>query len=208
MTAMGRTAHRYARLGVSLVLGIAIALIGGALGPGAGVLLGWSVGALVYCLWTWARVWPLDVDEARRHAQEEDPGAGVTDALLVTAAVGSVGGVAFMLVAAHGSGLAAAALGVVGVAASWMLVHTVYGLRYADLYFSADEPPIDFGRDQPVYSDFAYLSFCLGMTYQISDTNLRTTPLRRVVLRHTLLSYFLGAVVLACTVNLVSGLAA
>ncbi|MBK7822370.1 MAG: DUF1345 domain-containing protein [Tessaracoccus sp.] len=205
---MGRTAHRYVRLAVSLILGIVAGLLGGPLGPGAGALLGWSVGALVYGLWTWGRVWGLDVDQTRAHAQEEDPGRGLMDALLVVAAIGSVGGVALVLVAAKGSGIAAATLGVAGVVASWVLIHTVYGVRYADLYFSAPAPPIDFGDEQPTYTDFAYLSFCLGMTYQISDTNLKTRQLRKVVLWHTLLSYFLGAVVLACTINLVSGLAA
>ncbi|HOA27161.1 MAG TPA: DUF1345 domain-containing protein [Arachnia sp.] len=203
---MGRTAHRYTRLAVALILGVAAGLLGGSLGPGAGALLGWSVGALVYCLWTWGRLWPLDADAAKDHAQEEDPGRGLVDALLVIAAVGSVGCVALVLVAAKGSGIAAAALGVVGVVASWVLVHTVYGVRYADLYFAAPKRPIDFGDEPPTYTDFAYLSFCLGMTYQISDTNLKTRQLRKVVLWHTLLSYFLGAVVLACTINLVSGL--
>ncbi|MDO5677784.1 MAG: DUF1345 domain-containing protein [Propionibacteriaceae bacterium] len=56
--------------------------------------------------------------------------------------------------------------------------------------------------------DFAYLTFCLGMTYQISDTSVRTRELRRAVLAHTLLSYFFGAVVLASTINLVVGLGA
>ena len=190
----------------AIVVGVAAGLLGGSLGPGAGALLGWSVGALVYCLWTWGRLWPLDADAAKDHAQEEDPGRGLVDALLVIAAVGSVGGVALVLVAAKGSGIAAAALGVVGVVASWVLVHTVYGVRYADLYFAAPKRPIDFGDEPPTYTDFAYLSFCLGMTYQISDTNLKTRQLRKVVLWHTLLSYFLGAVVLACTINLVSGL--
>ena len=97
---MGRTAHRYTRLAVALILGVAAGLLGGSLGPGAGALLGWSVGALVYCLWTWGRLWPLDADAAKDHAQEEDPGRGLVDALLVIAAVGSVGGVALVLVAA------------------------------------------------------------------------------------------------------------
>nr|WP_231980460.1 DUF1345 domain-containing protein [Tessaracoccus coleopterorum] len=113
----------------------------------------------------------------------------------------------FILVAGN-QPVSTAALGVACVVASWLLVHTIYAVRYADLYFSSDRPPIDFGDEPPRYSDFAYLTFCLGMTYQISDTNLRTNRLRVTVLGHTLLSYFLGAVVLAATVNLVSGLAA
>ena len=76
---MGRTAHRYTRLAVALILGVAAGLLGGSLGPGAGALLGWSVGALVYCLWTWGRLWPLDADAAFRVGEVER--AAACDAL-------------------------------------------------------------------------------------------------------------------------------
>lgn len=56
-------------------------------------------------------------------------------------------------------------------------------------------------------SDFAYLAFTLGMTYQVSDTDLKTARLRRIVLFHTLLSYLFGTVIVAATINLVAGLA-
>ena len=44
------------------------------------------------------------------------------------------------------------------------------------------------------------------MTFQVSDTNLNTDAIRSTVLRQALLSYLLGAIVLATTINLVSGL--
>ncbi|MFF1875947.1 DUF1345 domain-containing protein, partial [Kitasatospora herbaricolor] len=69
------------------------------------------------------------------------------------------------------------------------------------------EGGIDFNqKEAPQYSDFAYLSFTLGMTYQVSDTNIGNTTIRNTVLRHTLLSYLFGTVILATTVNLIAGL--
>ena len=59
---------------------------------------------------------------------------------------------------------------------------------------------------QPTYRDFAYLAFTIGMTYQVSDTALRTRAIRATALRHALLSYLLGAIVLAVTINLIAGL--
>ena len=44
------------------------------------------------------------------------------------------------------------------------------------------------------------------MTYQVSDTDVSSTAIRSVVLRHCLLSYLFGTVILAATVNLVAGL--
>ena len=63
------------------------------------------------------------------------------------------------------------------------------------------------GEGDPDYHDFAYLAFTVGMTYQVSDTALAGRDLRRAVLGHALLSYLLGAVVLAVMINLVVQLA-
>ena len=57
-----------------------------------------------------------------------------------------------------------------------------------------------------MYTDFAYFSFGLGMTYQVADTNVRTDAVRRIVLAQTLLAYLFGAVILATVINLVTGL--
>lgn len=46
------------------------------------------------------------------------------------------------------------------------------------------------------------------MTYQVSDTEIGLTAIRSTVLRHALLSYLLGAVILAVTINLIAGLGA
>ena len=45
------------------------------------------------------------------------------------------------------------------------------------------------------------------MTYQVSDTNLQNSQIRRAALAHSLLSYLFGSVVLATTINLVVQLA-
>ena len=102
--------------------------------------------------------------------------------------------------------LAVALLAIVSVALSWTLVHTLYALRYARMYYRTGGG-IDFNqKEDPQYSDFAYLSFTLGMTFQVSDTDIRSSNIRRSILHHTLLSYLFGTVIVAATVNLVAGL--
>jgi uncharacterized membrane protein len=100
-------------------------------------------------------------------------------------------------------------LAVLTVVLSWTLVNTVYTLRYARLHF-ATAPGIAFGdsagQERPSYHDLAYVAFTIGMTYQVSDTTLRNTRLRRGVLAHAALSYLFGVVIVAGTVNLISGL--
>ena len=86
-------------------------------------------------------------------------------------------------------------------------MHTVFALRYAHEYYTDPVGGIDFKtRDErPDYLDFAYVAFTVGMTFQVSDTDVQARRIRRTVLRHALLSYLFGAVILAVVVNVIAG---
>jgi uncharacterized membrane protein len=103
--------------------------------------------------------------------------------------------------------VAHAGMALAAIFASWALLHTMYTARYARLYYQDDEGGIDFNCDVPPrYSDFYYFSYNLGMTYQVSDTNVTSSKIRSEVLRHCLFSYVYGTVIIACTINLVINL--
>jgi uncharacterized membrane protein len=132
--------------------------------------------------------------------------------LLLGAGVVSLLAVGLVLVRAGNSSGAAkslqAALSLASVVLSWGVVHTVFTLRYARLYYGGSDGGVNFHQnDPPRYGDFAYLGFTIGMTFQVSDTDLTTTDVRVTALRHALLSYLFGAVILAATINLIAGLA-
>jgi uncharacterized membrane protein len=98
-------------------------------------------------------------------------------------------------------------LAVASVAASWALVHTLYMLRYAVLYYSETVGGINFNQSRrPTFADFAYLAFTIGMTYQVSDTNLTTKAVRRTATRHALLAFLFGSVIVALLINTVASL--
>lgn len=190
-------------LGLGLVVGGTLLV---ALPWFAAVLLGWDVAAALFLGRTWTSVLRLDPAESASLATREDPSRATADLILILAAVASIAGVGFTLTragAAHGGAIGALlALAVVSLVTSWLVVHTVFTLRYARLYYEGDAGGIDFNQDEPpVYSDFAYLAFTIGMTFQVSDTDIGTRALRRAALRHALLSYLFGAVLLAMTVN-------
>jgi uncharacterized membrane protein len=113
--------------------------------------------------------------------------------------------------AGHASGVLQylqAGLALFSVFVSWTLVHTVFTLKYARLYYTGLAGGIDFNETgAPDYGDFAYLSFTIGMTFQVSDTNIESKQMRRTALRHAWLSFPLGAVIIATTINIVAGLA-
>ncbi|MGZ4543634.1 MAG: DUF1345 domain-containing protein, partial [Mycobacteriaceae bacterium] len=136
----------------------------------------------------------------------------LVDLVLTGAAAASLIAVGIVLFGAgHAHGNAKylqAGLAVVSVFVSWTLVHTVFTLKYARQYYTSPVGGIDFHEtDPPQYSDFAYLSFTIGMTFQVSDTNIQSKQIRRTALRHAWLSFPLGAVIIATSVNLVAGLA-
>lgn len=177
----------------------------------AATLIGWDIYSLFLIAWIWWAVWNLNAEECKRRANREDPSLRLTELMVLSAGIALLVAVAQALIragsATGGTKAYLIALGVLSVALSWSLVHTVYMLRYARSYYLGPVGGIDFNEDDPpTYLDFAYLSLTIGMTFQVSDTNLTTKGIRRIALSHALLSYLFGAVILALVVNVVSSL--
>jgi len=199
------------RLSDGMLAGLFLGCLGGglfliAISWQSAMLAGWDIAAAYFLLRTWTRLLRLGTDEVRKAATREDPNRATTDLVLIIASVASIAGVGFVLIqAARAKGGEIAgllALGVASLLASWFVVHTVFTLRYARLYYSEPAGGISFNQDEaPVYSDFAYAAFTIGMTFQVSDTDIEDRSIRRAALRHALLSYLFGAVLLAMTVN-------
>jgi uncharacterized membrane protein len=181
---------------------------------GLAVTAGWNAAALMFLLITWPVIIFADSSRAPQLAAREDETAGSARTLLIGASVASLLGAGYALhLAGQHSGAPRALLigvAVLTVVLSWTAINTVYTLRYADQYFRSKRGGIEFGTEadqqHPGYRDFAYLAFTIGMTYQVSDTTLRDPQIRRTVLAHAVLSYVFGVVIVAGSVNLISGL--
>lgn len=212
---MGNVKHAaWVRPVVGLVAAVVAALIAARfMALDGAIATAWVVFVGIYVVWTWLVLNGMSPGDTRAHATREDPSHTVASSVLLIASVASIGGVAMLLAAGgkQADSVLEALLGALTVAASWLLVHTIYTLHYARIYYSSGSgpKPVDFNDDPsaPDYHDFAYLAFTLGMTFQVSDTALATKQVRREVLRHALVSYLLGAIVVATTVNLVAQLA-
>jgi uncharacterized membrane protein len=57
----------------------------------------------------------------------------------------------------------------------------------------------------PDYFDFAYFSFVLGMTFQVSDVQITSLVLRRLALLLALLSFVYHTTIIALSINIISG---
>ncbi|WP_211268538.1 DUF1345 domain-containing protein [Actinoplanes subtropicus] len=177
-----------------------------------GPLAGWDAAAATYVTWAWILMSGADAEQTARLAVREDPGRAVVDVILLSASVASIVAVAAVIIAGGSHStvdpILAAAFGASSLLLTWVLIHTVFTTRYARLYYTGTDGGIDFNQEQPPsYLDFAYLAFTIGMTYQVSDTDLKTPAIRHTALRHGLLSYLFGAIIIAATINLLSGLA-
>jgi len=206
----GVTARR--RVTVSVLVGLAAGGVSAVVLPWEfPPLVAWDAAAVTYVGWVVIKLWRLDAEQTARHAEREDPTRAATDLILLCASVASLLSVGSVIIrAGSGGGLREGlqvGFGVASVMASWAVIHTVFALRYARIYYAGPDGGANFHQEEPpCYSDFAYLAFTVGMTYQVSDTELNTKGFRRSVLRHSLLSYLFGTVIVALTINLVAGL--
>ena len=195
------------RLILALVIGVVVGVAVGVIwSPSAGPLVGWIAAAAFFAGSLWLRLGRMDAPETARHAVAENPGRSLTDVTVLVAAVASLAAVGLLL-AGGGNADVRAGLSLASLAASWISVHTVFTTRYARLYYGEPAGGIDFNQPEPPrYADFAYLAFTIGMTFQVSDTDLQTSAIRATALRHALLSFVFGSIILAATINLVAGL--
>ena len=140
-------------------------------------------------------------DTLRKYAEDDDEGSALILVLALGALTVSLAAVFLVLNRESGTmtgsvfALAAAPLG-------WATLHVMAGYRYAHLYYAAQSDGLNFpGKAKPGAWDFLYFSFTIGMTAQISDIEVTTTPMRKVVLLHSVGSFFFNTVILALAVN-------
>ena len=175
------------------------------------IVIGWDTAAALYVGSVWAAVARFTPTQTSALATREDSSRVVTSVLLLSAALVSLVGTALVLVKANEATNAGRVMltgaGIATVALSWATVHTVFALRYAHESYTPPVGGIDFKSDElPDYRDFAYVAFTVGMTFQVSDTDIQRRETRRTVIRHALISYLFGAVILAVVVNVIATL--
>ena len=174
------------------------------------VLLGWDTLTLIFLVWVWRTILTRDAQATERLAVAEDDSRAAADAVILGASLVSIGAIVFTLAqAAKASGTDAvllAVLAVISIVLGWAAIQTTFTLMYARLYYGSPKGGIDFEDGEPDYRDFAYTAFTIGMTYQVSDTQISQKRLRRIVVRHALLSFVFGTTIIAVAINAVANL--
>jgi uncharacterized membrane protein len=200
------------RLGSATLVGVVAELVLRQFWPASlSGLLAWNAAVFMFLLLTWRVIADHSIESIRRRAARLDNRAWVMMLLTVAAACISLAGLALCL---HGANTALPGqptlrliLAGLTVFGSWSLIHTIFALHYAHLYYGASAGGLIFpGGGDPNYWDFLYYSFVIGMTCQVSDVQVATPVLRRLTLLHGVLSFFFNTVILALAVSVGAGL--
>jgi uncharacterized membrane protein len=209
------------RLVIALVAATAVFLsLRGHVRPSTEVIAAWDTFVFCVLLLAWLTILTTPVHKLRSRAKEQDVSRLVIFVFVVVAACAALFAVGFLIsvnkaeLRGHLTAHLILALGT--VIFSWSVVHTAFGLRYAHAFYGdSDDPGTDKraggllfpGSEQmPDYFDFAYFSFVVGMTCQVSDVQVTSRRMRRLTLMHSVLSFGFNTVILALLVNTVSSL--
>ena len=204
-----------------LVAGLVWFGLHGRVQPATQSIATWDVFALSILLLAWLTIITTPPHKLRMRAQAQDLSRTVIFVFVVMAACAGLFAVGLLFftnkgVAQRPHFFFHLLMSLVAVVSSWMLVHTVFGLRYAHTFYGDPDGPkgpqlhaggLEFpGGRLPDYMDFAYFSFVIGMTFQVSDVQITSREFRKLVLLHGMLSFGFNTVILALTINTVSNL--
>ncbi len=192
---------------------LSLTLTGGLIWPSR-IIMTWVVYALTVLFLAWAAIGTMHPREALNTYRIQDSSRWLIFLFVLLAAVVSLAAVVVLLVyvkpmPVHHYRLYVS-LSAIAVVSSWWLVHTLFVLRYAHLYYGNGHTKpggLNFPDTvEPNYMDFAYFTFGIGMTSQVADVGPTNGSMRRLVLWHSLLSFGFNTSIIALTINVLSGL--
>ncbi len=178
------------------------------------VLAGWNVSAVIFIAATWRRMLRASVATIRKRAADLDFSDSLLMFLSIAAALASIAGIGLELhqvkEAEPSVALTRALVAVVTILISWVFLHTLFTVHYAHRFYGVDDDgdglkgdglKFPEGVEEPVYWDFLYYSFTIGVASQTADVATSTTAMRKLTLLHSILSFLFNTTILALAIN-------
>ena len=207
------------RLLISIMLGVVVYLfiMTGDLDVMVKIMIAWAVFELSYIITSWIVFFRQKPAGIRELSKQEDGSRLYVFLLIVVTSFASLFTVLLLMLSKNENNtpqFVFIPVALSGMLFSWIMVHTIFGFHYAHLYYGNDTNDstkhaegLEFpGKEKPDYLDFAYFAFVIGMTFQVSDVQITSKSIRRLVLLHGLLSFGLNTFVVALTINLIADL--
>ncbi len=177
----------------------------------------WDVFAFSMLLTSWVVIFTRSPQQIRHIAKVEDGSLLYFYLIILIASFASMVTVLLLMATNDSVGVPKQVylpLAICGMVLSWFMVHTSFAFHYARIFYGNEDDGTDNiegglcfpDEDSPDYLDFAYYSFVIGMTFQVSDVETRSRKFRRMTLLHSLISFGLNTFVIALTINLIASL--
>ena len=201
--------RRHQSIAIGAVVGAIVFLVSSAVWTADNLLASWLSGAIVYIGLTWWRMLTASVTRLRHRAAELDSSDVVLLILASGAALASMGGIAVELHglkdAGTGEALWRGGLAAATILVSWLFLHTLFTVHYAHRYYAGQNGggglKFPDNPQEPMFWDFLYFSFTIGVAAQTADVSVTSMPMRRLVLLHSAISFFFNTTILALAVN-------
>ena len=214
-----RNLSDHQRVSIAIIAGAAVMLgLPGSVLADTRLIAGWDAGASMSLLLAWLTMAGADAQTTKRSTHDKKQSSTAILWLVTLAALASLLTLIFLYKTETNAGSLEKAvhigLSVLALMLSWLLIHTRFAFHYAHRYYVSGGPRntkeiggLDFpGENEPDYLDFAYFSFVIGMTSQVSDVAVTSRIMRRLTLMHGMLSFAFNMAVLALSINIVASI--
>lgn len=179
-------------------------------------MIGWDTFSLCMIIMSWITFLITTPQKIRQQSKVQDSSRVIIFIIILISTFASFLAVLLLLVTKQQFKSAETfhlIIAIAGMVLSWFLIHTIFTLRYAHIFYGDDEETpethaagLKFPDDtEPDYFDFAYFAFVLGMTFQVSDVQITSKQFRRMAMLHGLLSFGYNTIMIALTINLIAG---
>lgn len=211
-----RNLNSHTRQIIAVFIALNVFFIGYKLNLETVILLTWCVYSGVNLILDWIIILNNTAAEVKKFAADEDSSKVLIFIFVICGALFSLLAVFILLLSVKKNSsefFIQASLSIIAVVLSWFLIHTVFTLRYAHLFYlnlhKGQTKALCFpGGEDPDYTDFAYFSFTIGMTFQVSDIEIVSKKIRKLVLLQGILSFAFNTAIIALSINLISSLLA
>lgn len=192
---------------ISIIIGVLTALLISTMATGLFVILaGWDSAAMMLFGLVCYSFLPLKNGErTKKVVSQEGIRYPALDLLIILAAMMSIFTAILLLTRSKGNSVEIAFC-MLSIFITWNLIQILYSVHYTEMYYQRNSGVSFNDTQSPNFWDFLYLSYTIGMTYQVSDNSFSTTHFRRVALGHALISFSFSTVLIAITINFVGGL--
>ena len=181
------------------------------------IIIAWNTGVAGFLFSIGIMMKRTSSIKMRSQTQKEDESRWIMLIVVVAAACTSLLAIVFMLDGSKNLSqeiiILHIVLALLTIFSSWLLIHIMFALHYAYLYYRSDRQltlqhtSLEFPAEKtPDYADFVYFSLGIGMTSQVADVQITSRLLRRIALIHQVLTFFFNTLILALAINIMASI--